>query len=162
MCKNLVEKGNLSEPLIIFNRTQQRATDLQSKLPSGKSTVAPTLDEAVANSDIIFTCLGDDAAIQDTIATAIKGDVKGKLFVDCSTVHPDTTNMLAKSIGAQGAHFVACPGQLSNMWVSLRCPADTQLNQSLALLQWPTTVNWSVFWLVQNLMSRKSNPTAGV
>ncbi|MCJ1253796.1 hypothetical protein MMC24_001610 [Lignoscripta atroalba] len=109
MCKNLVEKGNLSEPLIIFNRTQQRATDLQSKLPSGKSTVAPTLDEAVANSDIIFTCLGDDAAIQDTIATAIKGDVKGKLFVDCSTVHPDTTNMLAKSIGAQGAHFVACP-----------------------------------------------------
>ena len=85
--------------------------DLQAKLPEGKSTVASTIDDAVTKSDIIFTCLGDDAAITDTIATAVQGDVKGKLFVDCSTVHPDTTNMLSKTIEAQGAHFVACPGR---------------------------------------------------
>ena len=107
MCKNLVEKGDLDKPLIIFNRTQKRATDLNVKLPSGKSTVASSLEEAVSKADIIFTCLGDDAAITDTIAIAVKGDVKGKLFVDCSTVHPDTTNMLAKSIQAQGAELVA-------------------------------------------------------
>lgn len=110
MCKNLVEKGDLDKPLIIFNRTQKRAFDLNSKLPSGKSIVASSLDEAVAKADIIFTCLGDDAAISDTIAAAVKGDVKGKLFVDCSTVHPDTTNKLAKSIQGQGAEMVACPG----------------------------------------------------
>ena len=110
MCKNLVEKGDLDKPLIIFNRTQKRATDLDAKLPSGKSVVASSLEEAVSKGDIIFTCLGDDAAIKDTIATAVKGNVKGKLFVDCSTVHPDTTNMLAKSIQAQGAEMVACPG----------------------------------------------------
>ena len=109
MCKNLVEKGQLDQPLIIFNRTQQRATDLNAKLPSGQSTVAVSLDEAVAKADIIFTCLGDDAAITDTITAAIKGNVKGKLFVDCSTVHPDTTNMLARIIQAQGAEMVACP-----------------------------------------------------
>ena len=110
MCKSLVEKGDLDKPLIIFNRTQKRATDLNSMLPSGTSVVASSLEEAVSKGDIIFTCLGDDAAIKDMIATAIKGDVKGKLFVDCSTVHPDTTNMLAKSIHAQGAEMVACPG----------------------------------------------------
>jgi len=109
MCKNLVEKGDLDKPLIIFNRTQKRATDLNAKLPSGKSTVATSLDEAVSKADIIFTCLGDDAAIIDTIYAAVKGDVKGKLFVDCSTIHPDTTNMLAKSIQGQGAEMVACP-----------------------------------------------------
>lgn len=109
MCKNLVEKGDLDKPLIIFNRTQKRATDLNATLPSGKSTIASGLEEAVSRADIIFTCLGDDAAIRDTIATAIKGNVKGKLFVDCSTVHPDTTNLLAKSIHDQGAELVACP-----------------------------------------------------
>ena len=107
MCKNLVEKGDLEKPLIIFNRTRQRATDFNTKLPPGKSMVASSLEDAVSKANIIFTCLGDDAAIQDTIANAVKGSVKGKLFVDCSTVHPDTTNLLAKSISDQGAELVA-------------------------------------------------------
>lgn len=111
MCKNLVEKGKLEVPLIIFNRTTQRATDLEAELGDGKVAVAKTISEAVAQSDIIFTCLGNDAAVTDIFATAVKGDVKSKLFVDCSTVHPDTTNELAKKIESHGGHFVACPGK---------------------------------------------------
>ena len=109
MCKNLVEKGELSEPLIIFNRTKQQADDLSAKLTQGKSTVASSLEEAVSKGDIIFTCLGDDSAVQNTYATAVKGNVKGKLFVDCSTVHPETTEALVKAVTAKGAEFVACP-----------------------------------------------------
>jgi len=109
MCKNLVEKGDLDKPLIIFNRTTKRATDLQAKLPEAKSSVVEELGEAVAKADIIFTCLGDDQAITDTLSTAVRGNVKGKLFVDCSTVHPDTTDKLAKTVEEHGAHFVACP-----------------------------------------------------
>jgi len=109
MCKNLVEKGQLDKPLIIFNRTERRATDLSKSLPSGKSTVASSVEDAVSKSDIIFTCVGDDAAINETIDTALKGNAKGKLFVDCSTVHPDTTEGLAAKITAHGAEFVACP-----------------------------------------------------
>ena len=107
MCKSLVEKGDLDKPLIIFNRTQKRSTDLNAKFPSGKVKIASSLEDAVSNADIIFTCLGDDAAIKDIITTAVQGDVKGRLFVDCSTVHPDTTKILAKSIQGQGADFVA-------------------------------------------------------
>ena len=113
MCKNLVEKGNLDKPLIIFNRTTKRAKDLQTKLPEGKSIVVEELDEAVTKADIIFTCLGDDQAIMDTVSTAVKGDIKGKLFVDCSTVHPDTTTKLVKTIEEHGAYFVACPGMFT-------------------------------------------------
>lgn len=109
MCKNLVEKGNLEKPLIIFNRTQKRAIDLSKSLTSGKCTVASSVDEAISKADIIFTCVGDDAAINDTIDTALKGATKGKLFVDCSTVHPDTTEGLAKKITGAGGEFVACP-----------------------------------------------------
>ncbi len=111
MCKNLVEKGNLDKPLIIFNRTEKRATDLSKSLPSGKSTAVYSIDDVVSRSDIIFTCVGDDAAINDTIDQALKGSPKGKLFVDCSTVHPDTTDALAKKITVAGAEFVACPGR---------------------------------------------------
>jgi 3-hydroxyisobutyrate dehydrogenase-like beta-hydroxyacid dehydrogenase len=109
MCKNLVEKGTLSSPLIIFNRTQKRADDLSASLESGKTKVAATIEDAVKDADIIFTCVGDDRAIKDTVDTALKTDVKGKLFVDCSTVHPETTDGLAKTIEENGAKFVACP-----------------------------------------------------
>lgn len=109
MCKNLVEKGNLDKPLILYNRTEARSTGLSQSLPSGKSTVAKTVEDAVKSADIIFTCVGDDPAIDKMIDTALTVDVKGKLFVDCSTVHPDTTEALAKRIEAKGGHFVACP-----------------------------------------------------
>lgn len=105
MCRNLAIKGELDQPLIIFNRTVQRATDLSNALSSGKSTVASSVEDAVSKADIIFTCLGDDAAVNGTIDAALKSDVKGKLFVDCSTVHPDTTESLAKRITAAGAEF---------------------------------------------------------
>ena len=109
MCKNLVEKGDLDKPLLIFNRTTKRAEDLSKSLGAGKSTVSSSIGEAVSKADIIFTCVGDDKAISATIDEALKGSVQGKVFVDCSTVHPDTTEGLAKKITAAGAEFVACP-----------------------------------------------------
>ena len=114
MCKNLVEKGNLEKPLIIFNRTVKRATDLQSKLPEGKTVVAQTLEEAVSKASIVFTCLGDDAAVKDTL-DSIGAHIKGKLFVDCSTIHPETTTMISKAIQGKGGEFVACPGKFSTV-----------------------------------------------
>jgi 3-hydroxyisobutyrate dehydrogenase-like beta-hydroxyacid dehydrogenase len=109
MCKNLVEKGNLQNPLLLFNRTQKRSDDLSASLPSGSSKVAKTIADAVGPSDVIFICLGDDAAVQEAISTALKGNVKDKLFVDCSTIHPDTTSAIAKQITDAGAGFVAMP-----------------------------------------------------
>lgn len=105
MCKNIVTRGNLEKPLIIFNRTAKRAEDLSKSLPLGKSVVSSSIDEVVSKSDIIFVCVGDDAAVNETIDTALKNDVKERLFVDCSTVHPDTTEGLAKKIMAAGAEF---------------------------------------------------------
>lgn len=107
MCKNLVEKGNLSHPLIIYNRSLQKAQDLSTKL--GHSTVASSATEAASKADIIFYCLGDDAAVLSTLEEVLKTDVKGKIVVDCSTVHPDTTAQESKMVDAKGGSFVACP-----------------------------------------------------
>lgn len=111
MCKNLVEKAQLSHPLIISNRTLQRAKDFQATLPFNKSIIAESISAAVSTASMIFTCLGDDAAMIEAVDSICKsGDsIRGKLFVDCSTVHPDTTNQLAATLSSHGAEFVACP-----------------------------------------------------
>lgn len=109
MVKNLVEKGNLQKPLLIWNRTQKRADDLAAQLTPGKVKVVSSIEDAVASSDIVFTCVGRDQDIKDTLNTALQSDVKGKLFADCSTVHPDTSNELYTTVTSKGAHFIAAP-----------------------------------------------------
>lgn len=106
----MVEKGKLDKPLIIYNRTKSRAEDLSSKLGASKTKVVDTVNDAVKASDIIFMCLGDDAAVNSAVDAMLQEDVNGKLIVDCSTVHPDTTNSLEKRITEKGAGFVGMPG----------------------------------------------------
>ncbi|KAK2867896.1 hypothetical protein FQN49_003369 [Arthroderma sp. PD_2] len=109
MVKNLTEKGSLSKPLIVYNRTHSRAIDLAKTLPQQIIPVS-TVKDAVEKATVIFICLGDDAAVESIIDTALKSTaVTGKLFVDCSTVHPDTTRRLAQLLESSGASFAACP-----------------------------------------------------
>ncbi|KAI1116838.1 NAD binding domain of 6-phosphogluconate dehydrogenase-domain-containing protein [Nemania sp. NC0429] len=110
MCKNLVEKGNLEKPLILYNRTRKRSEDLAASLPAGKTEVVDTIEEGVRKADIIFTIVSNDAAVKEAIGAILEsGDVKGKLIVECSTIHPDTTKQVAEDVLAKGAEFVASP-----------------------------------------------------
>ncbi|KAF2217864.1 hypothetical protein CERZMDRAFT_80524 [Cercospora zeae-maydis SCOH1-5] len=110
MVKNVVEKGEYTAPVLVYNRTTARTEKLVSQLPDGKAKVITSVAEAVKGADIIFLCLSNDAAVEENITEALKvPESKGKLFVDCSTVHPDLTNKIAKTINDAGAEFVACP-----------------------------------------------------
>lgn len=110
MAKNIAEKGKLDSPLLLFNRTKQRATDLSAQITAGKSEVVDTVPAGVSQADVIFLCLADDKAVQDTVGVIVQGgQAKGKVVVDCSTVHPDTTAAVAATLAAQGVEFVACP-----------------------------------------------------
>jgi len=109
MSKNLVEKGNLGQPLMLYNRSKQRSIDLSRKLPAGTTEVVESVGDGVAKADVIFICLANDAAVSETIETALQGDVRGKLFIDSSTLHPDTTEKIAEAVVARGAEFVAAP-----------------------------------------------------
>lgn len=112
MSKNLVQKGKLEKPLILHNRTTSRTVALQARI--GHSTVAVTVEEAVAPADIIFSCLTNEAAVNETFEKILKIDVKGKLFVECSTVLAAHMNELAKRVEAAGASFIAMPGMQFN------------------------------------------------
>lgn len=108
MAKNLVLKGNLSNPLILYNRTASRASTLAAKM--GSPTVAATLLDAISPSDIIFCCLTDERAVTEVFDAILENSVQGKLFVDCSTIGPQYTSRLAARLEVAGAEFVAMPG----------------------------------------------------
>ncbi|KAJ6154082.1 hypothetical protein N7485_012451 [Penicillium canescens] len=111
MSLNIAQKGPQNGPLILYNRTQSRATAHAQKL-GDKATVAATLNEAVNKADLIFTCVGDDAALDSIVTTILEDktlDLSNKTFIDCSTVHPDTSRKTESAYNARGAGFVACP-----------------------------------------------------
>ena len=110
MTKNIVGKVNLEKPLILWNRTQQRAEEHSLKI--GHSVVAATVKEAVTNTDIIWSSLQDQEAVEETFDEIFKMDIRGKLFLESSTVVPDVTNRIAKAVEEAGAEFVAMPGLL--------------------------------------------------
>ncbi|GJC88247.1 putative oxidoreductase YfjR [Colletotrichum liriopes] len=109
MCKNLVEKSNLDQPLLIYNRTVKRATELSQSLPAGRTEVTESLGDAITKADIIFTCVANDQAVEEIFATAVEHDLKGKVFVECSTIAPSTSEAAAKSVLNKGADFICAP-----------------------------------------------------
>ncbi|CAM1511119.1 Fc.00g086320.m01.CDS01 [Cosmosporella sp. VM-42] len=109
MCKNIVEKGKLDSPLLLYNRSTKRAVDLSSTLPRGKTEVVEAIESGVPRADIIWSCIANDEAVQELYGTILKQDVKGKLFIESSTIHPETTEAIAKRVIAAGAEFVAAP-----------------------------------------------------
>lgn len=156
MCKNLVEKGNLSSPLIIFNRTEKRATDLRDSFPAGKILVLETIDAVISASDIIFTCVSNDAAIEGIISSALQTghSLKHKLFVDCSTVHPKTTRALANMIKEVDAEFVASP--------LLGVPAMAHAGQLVCILAGASSSLERVKPYTKGVMSRMDIVFSGV
>ena len=110
MSANIAKKGPQAS-LTLYNRTTSRATAHAESLNNPTIKVATTLPEAIANADIVFTCVGDDNAL-DQISSGIlstETDLSKKTFVDCSTVHPDTSRRTEAAYAARGASFVASP-----------------------------------------------------
>jgi len=86
----------------VWNRTADKARALG--LP-----VAEDLSRLLESSDIIISILTDAKAIEAVYAKLLAGDVKRKLFIEMSTVRPETQKRLADKVRAKGAAFIECP-----------------------------------------------------
>src|ERR1700686_1983471 len=74
--------------------------------------VAATPADLARGADIIITILTDAAAIDAVYNGAgglLAGDVKDKLFIEMSTVRPETEIAFAKAVRGKGAALVECP-----------------------------------------------------
>ncbi|KAH8678953.1 6-phosphogluconate dehydrogenase family protein [Tricladium varicosporioides] len=107
MSKNLQNylSTTSAPPLIYTNRTLSRGKDLEAL----GATPVETVKEVALKSKIIFSCVSNDAILQQTTEEILSAGFKGKIFVDCSTVHPETSVKVAAQIEAAGGEFVAAP-----------------------------------------------------
>jgi 3-hydroxyisobutyrate dehydrogenase len=92
----------------VWNRTPAKTAQLVAA--GAKAAESPA---ALAGaSEAIITILTDAAAIDAAYggpAGLLAGDVKGKLFIEMSTVRPETERALAAKVRAKGAAIVECP-----------------------------------------------------
>jgi 3-hydroxyisobutyrate dehydrogenase len=74
--------------------------------------IAASPAELVGQVEAVLTILTDRAAIAAVYegpAGLLAGNAKGKLFIDMSTVQPETAIALAEKVRATGGIFVECP-----------------------------------------------------
>lgn len=94
--------------MAVWNRTAAKT----KPLADAGATVADSPNAVAAASDVIITILTDGAAI-DAVYSGPSGllarDVKGKLFIEMSTVPPSVALALAPKVRDKGAVFVECP-----------------------------------------------------
>ncbi|KIA75357.1 6-phosphogluconate dehydrogenase [Aspergillus ustus] len=107
MSENLLRYGNVAKPLVLYNRTREKAEAHSSRL--GDCEVANSLPAAVSVSDIIWLCLQDQTAVEETFQEILPAEIRSKLFVDSSTTNPETADSIARRLSDRGAFFVALP-----------------------------------------------------
>jgi 3-hydroxyisobutyrate dehydrogenase len=101
----LLEVGH---PVTVWNRTPAKTKPLAD---AGATVVANPAAVAAA-SDTVITILTDGAAIDEVYggpSGLLSGDVKGKLFIEMSTVPPVVETALMSKVRGAGAEFVECP-----------------------------------------------------
>ena len=101
MAKNLEKAGFL---LSVYNRTPEKAADF-----SESSTVCTSISELVKNSNVIFTMLTNDQAVEEVYREILLEDLTGKLFVDMSTISPEMSLSTSELILAKNAAFMDAP-----------------------------------------------------
>jgi len=92
----------------VWNRSAAKCKPLAEK----GATVAASAAELATRSELILSIVTDADAIQATYSGPhglLEGAVIGKLFVEMSTVRPETQRNLAKAVNAKGAFLIDCP-----------------------------------------------------
>jgi len=99
---------SLGHELAVWNRTAEKTRPLAAL--GAKAAVTPS--QLAASSEAIITILTDAAAIDAAYHGKdglLSGGISGKLFIEMSTVRPETERALAAKIGEKGAAMVECP-----------------------------------------------------
>jgi 3-hydroxyisobutyrate dehydrogenase len=105
IAQRLIEVGH---QVTVWNRS---ADKLKPVVDAG-AAVAATPAALAQSCETVITILTDAAAIDAVYHGAsglLSGDVTGKLFIDMSTVQPQTEVALAAKVRSKGAAFVECP-----------------------------------------------------
>jgi 3-hydroxyisobutyrate dehydrogenase len=101
----LMEVGH---KLTVWNRSP----DKTKPLAQAGAAVAKTPAELASATEAVITILTDSPALDAVYLGPqglLSGDVKGKLFIEMSTVPPEAQVALAEKVRAKGGSYVECP-----------------------------------------------------
>src|SRR2546429_6803794 len=105
VAQRLIEVGHT---VTVWNRSAEKV----KRVGLAGAAAAATPADLASSSEAVITILTDAAAI-DSVYTGPSGllapDVRGKLFIEMSTVRPQTEVALAGKVRAKGAALVECP-----------------------------------------------------
>jgi 3-hydroxyisobutyrate dehydrogenase len=105
MVLRLIDQGH---QMTVWNRSAEKLKPLLEK----GAHAAKTPSDVAAKNAVVITMLTDDKAVDEVYSGKdglLSGDVKGKLFIDMSTVTPAATRKIAAAARAKGAALVECP-----------------------------------------------------
>lgn len=101
MAKNLEKAGF---PLSVYNRNSSKAVGFEKQ-----SFIRKDIAELVDQSDIIFSMLTNDEAVNEVYEKIIQQRIEGKLFVDMSTISLERCVSIASKLKEKGAAFIDAP-----------------------------------------------------
>ncbi len=105
MAQRLMSVGH---EVTVWNRSPEKT----KPLADAGAKVARTPRELAVACELVITIFTDAAAIQSTYegeSGLLSCEVNGKLFVEMSTVRPETEEKLAARVKAKGAALIDCP-----------------------------------------------------
>lgn len=94
--------------LNVWNRTPSKCNALEAQ----GATFANSIEDLVANSDIVMTCLTDTDAVESIVFSDefLQAADASKLLVDFSSIDPDKTKKFAQKLKeSTGMHWVDSP-----------------------------------------------------
>lgn len=106
ICRHVIEAGF---PVTVWGRTQDRTT---RHLEAGANW-AQSPAELAKSSDIVVLCVSNDAAVEDVVfgdSGIGAGGASGKILIDHSTIHPESTRDWAGRLAADtGMNWIDAP-----------------------------------------------------
>jgi|SRR4051812_41478636 len=93
--------------LTVWNRTGSRAADFAR---GSEIDVAPTAPEAVADADVVVTCLSTSADVEEVLNDgAFEALRQGSTLIDCTSGDPATSKRIAARLAAWNVAFIDAP-----------------------------------------------------
>ncbi len=94
--------AGLGHDVKVWNRTADKARGLGLEVADSATRLAEV-------SETLISILTDAAAVESVYGQLLAGNVNGKLFIEMSTVRPETERRLADKVRAKGAALIECP-----------------------------------------------------
>jgi 3-hydroxyisobutyrate dehydrogenase len=94
--------ASVGHEMMVWNRNADKARATGFKVADSPQALA-------GGCEMVISILTDAKAVESVFGEMLKGDVKGKLFIEMSTVRPKDAQKISSLVRQKQAAFVECP-----------------------------------------------------